>query len=341
MAAEFDVPDQIVIALVAADAVLLTAAELHGTQRGEVLGILRNLDQIFGFCTFWNRDFALLPHARNICLPRFAHAANEAVRAAEEQHMRAQCMPPRQHAEILQHDSFKQRRHQLVRRRSHFLQTVDVGFREYAALSGHFVQLDAFVFLFGQLDRRNFQLGIDLVDHGAGAARALIVHRRNLLLAPSLIIVLEHDNLRVLPPEFDHRIDLGMELFDSKRDCRDFLHEFRADLLCDAAATGAGHEHASILAIDAHLGFHAFQELEAFLRLLGFVALVVLPKDLVGGRIYDNCLDRSRPDVESNEKLGDVVVRLLRVRDLLHLRPKRNNLNQLRSFVVVHRVLLA
>ncbi len=138
---------------------------------------------------------------------------------------------------------------------------------------------------------------------------------------------LEDDDLRVLAAEFDDRIDLGMEFFDRERDCRDFLHEFRADLLRDPAATGAGHEHASILAINAHLGFHAFQKLEAFLRLFRFVALVVLPKDLVDGRIDDNCLDRSRPDVESNEKLSDVVVRLLRVRDLLHLRPKRQNLN--------------
>jgi hypothetical protein len=61
--------------------------------------------------------------------------------------------------------------------------------------------------------------------------------------------------------------------------------------------------------------------------LLRFVALVILPEHLIGGCIYDDRFDRGRADVESNEKLGDVVVRLLRGRSLLHLRPKRNNLN--------------
>jgi hypothetical protein len=81
------------------------------------------------------------------------------------------------------------------------------------------------------------------------------------------------------------------------------------------------------LPIDAHLGFHPFQELEALLGLFRFVALVVLPKNLIGGCIHDHGLDSSRSDVESNEKLGDVVVRFVRVRNLLHLWPERMNLN--------------
>ena len=141
------------------------------------------------------------------------------------------------------------------------MQAVNVGFRENAALSGHFMQLDSLVLQFAQLNRGDLQLGIDLVDHRAGSTRALVVHRGNLFLAPGLVVILEDDNLCVLAPQLDYRIDFGMKLFDRKRNCRDFLHEFRTDLFRDSATSRACHEHAGILTIDANLGFHPFQEL--------------------------------------------------------------------------------
>ncbi len=65
-------------------------------------------------------------------------------------HMRPQCVSARQNAQVLQHDRFKQRRHQLIRRRADFLQTIDVGFREHTALAGDLVQLDAVIALLAE-----------------------------------------------------------------------------------------------------------------------------------------------------------------------------------------------
>ena len=106
-----------------------------------------------GFAPSGICDFALFPHARNVGLPRLAHAANEAVRPAEQQHMRAQRVAAREHAQVLQHDGFEQRSHQFVGRRADLLQAVDVGLGEYAALPRDFVQLDAVISLLGEFGR--------------------------------------------------------------------------------------------------------------------------------------------------------------------------------------------
>ena len=89
-----------------------------------------------------------------LCLPGFAHAADEAVRAAQQQHVRAQRVAARQHAEVLQHDGVEQRGHQLVRRHALFLQAVDIGLGEHAALAGDVMQLDPVVAQVAQLVRR-------------------------------------------------------------------------------------------------------------------------------------------------------------------------------------------
>ena len=70
--------------------------------------------------------------------------------------MRAQRVAARQHAQVLQHDGFEQRRHQLVGRDAHFLQAVDVGLGEHAALAGDRVQLDPVVALLAKLARSGF-----------------------------------------------------------------------------------------------------------------------------------------------------------------------------------------
>jgi hypothetical protein len=86
--AEFNIANQFRVAAIAADAVVLTAAEFNGTECGKVLRVLWDLDQIVGLRTFWNGDLALLPHARDVCLPCFAHPANKTVGATQEQHVR-------------------------------------------------------------------------------------------------------------------------------------------------------------------------------------------------------------------------------------------------------------
>ena len=58
-------------------------------------------------------------------------------------------MAPREDAEVLQNDGFEQRRHEFVRGRADFLQAVDVGLGEDAALASNFVQFNPVVALHG------------------------------------------------------------------------------------------------------------------------------------------------------------------------------------------------
>ena len=78
------------------------------------------------------------------------------------------------------------------------LQSVDVGFGKNPALSRYGMQLYPVISLLAELVCWDFELGIDLVDYCAGAAGALIVHRRNLLLAPGGLVFFEDDDLGVL-----------------------------------------------------------------------------------------------------------------------------------------------
>src|SRR5215468_9653060 len=92
------------------------------------------------------------------------------------------------------------------------------------------------------------------------------------------------------------------------------------------------------MAVNAGIGFHTLQELERFFRLLGFVALVVLPQNLIRVRIHYDRLHCCRTHVKSDEKLCIVVVRLLRLRANRFCLDSRN-LNQhwtLMAVMIVH-----
>ena len=87
LAAEFDVVHQLLVSLIAADAIVFALAEFDRAQGGEVLRVVRNLDQVFRLRALGNRNFALLPHARNVRLPGLAHALDKAVRSAQQQNV--------------------------------------------------------------------------------------------------------------------------------------------------------------------------------------------------------------------------------------------------------------
>ncbi len=91
-----------------------------------------------------------------------------------------------------------------------------------------------------------------------------------------------------------------MQLLDRQRDGRDFLHELRADQVGQRAATRAGDEDATVVRSDASFVLHALEELQQLLGLLGFVALVVLPDDLVGFGFDDHGLHRGRADIHAD-----------------------------------------
>ncbi len=128
--------------------------------------------------------------------------------------MRAQHVAACQHGEVLQHDGVEERGHQLVGRRPLLLQTVDVSLGEHAALAGYLMQLDPSVSLMAKLLWWNPKFGVDLVDDRAGAAGALVVHRRDLLLAAGLLVFLEDDDLGVLSTKFHHRVHLRVKLLN-------------------------------------------------------------------------------------------------------------------------------
>ena len=328
--AVFDVTEQAVMASIAADAVVLAAAELDCPHGGEILCIVRDFDQIFGFGAIWDCDLTLLPHARDVCLPGLAHTAYEAIWTSEQQHMRPQSMSAGKNAQVLQNDGFKKGSHQLVRRSSHFLQTIDVGFREHAAFACNLVQLDSVIALIAQFEGRNFQLGIDLVDDGARAAGALVIHRGNLLLAPSLLVIFEDNDLGILATELNNGIHLRVQFFHRQGDGCYLLNKFRADLVRNRAAIRAGHKHARVMAVDVRFRFHPLQEFQGLLRLLGFMPLIVLPEHLVGRRLDHDGLDRGRTHVKSYQELGTVIAGLrcrFRLRDGRMLAFKGSNLN--------------
>jgi hypothetical protein len=65
------------------------------------------------------------------------------------------------------------------------------------------MQLDPAVALQRELSGWNLQLRVNLVNDRACASRALVIHRRDFLLAPGFVIVLEDDDLGVLPAQLD------------------------------------------------------------------------------------------------------------------------------------------
>ena len=237
-------------------------------------------------------------------LPRLAHAADERVRPAKQQDVRPQRVTAREHGQVLQDDRVEQRRHELVGRRAFFLQTIDVRLGEHTTLARHLVEFDAQVSLIAQLHGRDFEFGVDLVDHGAGAPGALVVHRRDLLFPAGLRIRFEDDDLGVLTAQLDHRVHFRMHFFDCQRDGRDLLDELRAHQRGEIAAARSGDEHPAVARPDLEIRFEPAEKLKGLLRLLGFVTLVVRPDHPVGGWIHGDSLDRGRSDIDADEQLG-------------------------------------
>ena len=195
------------------------------------------------------------------------------------------------------------------------MQAVNIGFSKDTALPCYFVQLDVVISLLCEFLDWDLQLGIDFVNDRARTSGALVIHGRNLLLAAGLVVILEHDDLRVLPAQFDHRIHFGMELLDRQRHSCHFLHELRANLLGNRAAARAGQKHARVMAADADVAFHSLQEFEGLLRLLGFMPLVIPPENLVRGRVDNYSFHRGRTDIQSNHEfiVSIITVRLMLV----------------------------
>ncbi len=178
---------------------VFAAAVLDCANRCVVLSVAGHKDQISRIVAGRQLDASLLPNRRDVGLPALDHALDVRVRPAEQEHVGHQRMAAGQDREVLLDDRLEERGHQLIGGHAELLQTVDIGLREDATLAGHRVQLLPVVGLLAEQFGRDLELGVDLIDHRPGAAGTLVVHRRDLLLAPGLGIRLEDDNLRVLP----------------------------------------------------------------------------------------------------------------------------------------------
>src|SRR5689334_20654592 len=98
------------------------------------------------------------------------------------------------------------------------------------------------------------------------------------------------------------------------------------------------------MAVEADIGVHALQEFERLLRLLGFVALVILPEHPITRGLDNNSFDRRRTYIEADHELGFMVMRLVRVLDLRDAGDwwfQRCNLDQGGTLMIVHSTSLA
>ena len=180
------------------------------------------------------------------------------------------------------------------------MQAVDIGFSKYAALARDRMQLDAGVSLVAEVCGWNLELGVDLVNDSAGPSRALVVHRRNLLLAAGVFVLLEDDDFGILPAQFNDGIHLGVHLFDREGDRGDFLHELGAHQIGKRTSTRAGDEDAAVVRSNADLLLHALEKFQQLFGLFGLVPLVVLPDDFIGFSVDNDCLHRRRADIHAD-----------------------------------------
>ena len=196
-------------------------------------------------------------------LPGLAHSPQKGIGPAQQQHMWHERMAAGEHGEVLQDNGVKKRGHQLGGRKSLLLQAVDVGLGKDAAFARDGMDAHAPIGQLRHLIGGNVQLGLNLVNDRAGAARAFVVHRGDLPAPSAADFGLEYDDLGVLAAEFDDRLGIGMQLLDSQRDGVDLLHETSANRRGQRMAAGAGDEDAAVAGRNAGFAFHAQQEITA------------------------------------------------------------------------------
>ena len=130
--------------------------------------------------------------------------------------------------EVLHDDRVGERAEDLGRRDAALDQVDDVRLGEHAALGGDVMELRVVEAQRRDELRRRVDLEEALVDGGARAGRALVVHGGDGGLVARLRVLLEHDDLGVLTAELDDRADVGVQVLDGERDRVHFLDELAA-----------------------------------------------------------------------------------------------------------------
>ena len=214
----------------------LVEAEQHRAVRGVEVGVLRDEDQLLDRHRLVVLVAALGPRLGDAQAPALLEERQVRVRTAEQEDLALERVAARQHGEVLADDRVGERVHDLVARDAALHEVHDVGLGEHAALRGDVVELRRIELEARDLLARHADLQHALVDRGAGARRALVVHRRLRGLVTGLLVLLEHDDLGVLAAELDHAADVGVELLHRHRHGIDFLHELRAEVRRDRAS---------------------------------------------------------------------------------------------------------
>ena len=242
---------------------------------------------------------ALVPSLGDALPPALLKERQERVRSAEQQHLVAERIAAGENREVLHDDRVGQRTHDLVRGDARLHEIDDVGLGEHAALGCDVMKLLVIEVQVQCLFGGHADFDHALVDRGARARRALVVHRRDRGLVARLLVLFEDDDLRVLAAELDDGPGIGVQCLDRQGDGVHLLNEFRAERFREWRRARPRDEGPNVLAsellqnlLDAH------HEVENALGLLGVMPLVVTPDDIFGFGVDDNRFHRRGPDVQ-------------------------------------------
>ena len=102
-------------------------------------------------------------------------------------------MPASENVQVLVDDCIEKTGHQFGRGDALLLQAVDVRLGKHAALARNRMDPDAVISLPAQGFHGQVKLGVDLIQHGAGPSRTLIIHAGNFVLFTGSFGCCEHN----------------------------------------------------------------------------------------------------------------------------------------------------
>ena len=156
---------------------------------------------------------------------------------------------------------------------------------------------------FAELIGGNIQFLSNLVDHGARAARAFVVHHRDFLSTVAPRPFLENDYFTVLPAELDNRVRFRIVAVDNQRDRVDLLHETRAKDFGEVFSARASHKNLCVAFRHRSLALDPREKLTRFVGKFCLVTGIVPPNRFIGGFVddYVDQLDELKAQIVAGE----------------------------------------
>src|SRR5262245_30738273 len=165
-----------------------------GTQRGVVLRVLRNENQLLERCVLRPVQPAGCPDLRDALAPARLKEREVGVGPAKQEDARLQRVAAREHREVLGNDRIGQRTEDLVRGNPGLDEVDDVRLGKDAAFGGHVVELRWIPRQPAGLIRVHARLDHALVNRGPRARGALVVHRGDRALVAGLFLLLKQND---------------------------------------------------------------------------------------------------------------------------------------------------